>query len=199
MNVLDVWFSLTLIPGEFPCLAINFVFRRDIGFFLIQVYVPSVLIVILSWVSFWINVDASPARVSIGLLTVLTMTTMSGGVRATLPKVSYIKAIDVWMIVCLVFVFASLIEYAIVNVIARRIILTGAGAGAAAPPSHMVAGDGRLSQFSSRFRARRPPNRTIGAPDTADKRLTTSLDQVMTSLMGQVTGVCVCMCVCGYH
>ena len=63
---------------------------------------------------------ASPACVSISLLTVLTMTTMSGGARATLPRVSYIKAIDVWMIVCLVFVFASLIEYALVNVIARR-------------------------------------------------------------------------------
>jgi len=78
------------------------------------------LIVILSWVSFWINVDASPARVSIGLLTVLTTTTMSSGARASLPRVSYIKAIDVWMIVCLVFVFTSLIEYAVVNVLARR-------------------------------------------------------------------------------
>ena len=64
--------------------------------------------------------DASPARVSIGLLTVLTTTTMSAGARATLPKVSYIKALDVWMIACLVFVFASLIEYAIVNVLARK-------------------------------------------------------------------------------
>ena len=60
------------LAGAFPCLAIRFILRRNIGFFLIQVYVPSVLIVILSWVSFWINVDASPARVSIGLLTVLT-------------------------------------------------------------------------------------------------------------------------------
>jgi len=78
------------------------------------------LIVILSWVSFWINIDASPARVSLGLLTVLTTTTMSGGARESLPRVSYIKAIDVWMIMCLVFVFASLIEYAVVNVVARR-------------------------------------------------------------------------------
>ena len=55
--------------GAYPCLEIEFILRRDIGYFLIQVYVPSMLIVILSWVSFWINVDASPARVSIGLLT----------------------------------------------------------------------------------------------------------------------------------
>lgn len=101
-------------------MSIEFVLHRDIGFFIIQVYVPSMLIVILSWVSFWINIDASPARVSLGLLTVLTTTTMSGGARESLPRVSYIKAIDVWMIMCLVFVFASLIEYAVVNVVARR-------------------------------------------------------------------------------
>src|SRR6218665_965020 len=110
-----LWWS-----GAFPCLELQFVLRRDIGFFLIQVYVPSVLIVILSWVSFWINVDASPARVSIGLLTVLTTTTMSAGARSTLPRVSYIKAIDVWMIICLLFVFTSLIEYAVVNVLSRK-------------------------------------------------------------------------------
>lgn len=106
--------------GQYPCLEVRFVLRRDIGFFLIQVYVPSILIVILSWVSFWINIESSPARVSIGLLTVLTTTTMSAGARASLPRVSYIKAIDVWMIICLIFVFASLIEYAVVNVMSRK-------------------------------------------------------------------------------
>jgi len=111
---------MSRVAGAFPCLSLRFVLRRDIGYFLIQVYVPTILIVILSWVSFWINIDASPARVSLGLLTVLTTTTMSGAARESLPRVSYIKAIDVWMIMCLVFVFASLIEYAVVNVAARQ-------------------------------------------------------------------------------
>ena len=106
--------------GAFPCLEINFVLRRAIGFFLIQTYIPSILIVILSWVSFWLNIEATPARVSLGLLTVLTMTTQSAGVGRQLPKVSYIKAIDVWMSTCLVFVFASLLEFAIVNTFSRK-------------------------------------------------------------------------------
>ena len=106
--------------GAFPCLEIRFILNRDIGYFVIQVYVPSTLIVILSWVSFWLNVESSPARVSLGLLTVLTTTTMSAAARASLPRVSYIKAVDVWMILCLLFVFGSFIEYAVVNVLARR-------------------------------------------------------------------------------
>ncbi|KAI0233350.1 Glycine receptor subunit alpha-3 [Lamellibrachia satsuma] len=117
--LLPVCFNRRLDAGAFPCKDVRFVLRRDIGFFMIQVYIPSILIVILSWVSFWINIEASPARVSIGLLTVLTTTTQST-VRGSLPKVSYVKAIDVWMSTCLLFVFASLLEFAVVNVLLRQ-------------------------------------------------------------------------------
>lgn len=44
-----------------------------------------------SWVSFWINMDAAPARVALGITTVLTMTTQSSGSRLLLPKVSALK------------------------------------------------------------------------------------------------------------
>ncbi|XP_069469140.1 glycine receptor subunit alpha-4 isoform X2 [Ambystoma mexicanum] len=106
--------------GMFTCIEVKFHLERQMGYYLIQMYIPSLLIVILSWVSFWINMDAAPARVGLGITTVLTMTTQSSGSRASLPKVSYVKAIDIWMAVCLLFVFAALLEYAAVNFVSRQ-------------------------------------------------------------------------------
>ncbi|XP_043560239.1 glycine receptor, alpha 4a isoform X4 [Chiloscyllium plagiosum] len=106
--------------GTFTCIEVKFHLERQMGYYLIQMYIPSLLIVILSWVSFWINMDAAPARVGLGITTVLTMTTQSSGSRASLPKVSYVKAIDIWMAVCLLYVFAALLEYAAVNFVSRQ-------------------------------------------------------------------------------
>uniref|UniRef100_A0A3B4GPS4 Glycine receptor subunit alpha-2-like n=1 Tax=Pundamilia nyererei TaxID=303518 RepID=A0A3B4GPS4_9CICH len=106
--------------GKFTCIEVKFYLERQMGYYLIQMYIPSLLTVILSWVSFWINMDAAPARVGLGITTVLTMTTQSSGSRASLPKVSYVKAIDIWMAVCLLFVFAALLEYAAVNFVSRQ-------------------------------------------------------------------------------
>ncbi|XP_070198656.1 glycine receptor subunit alpha-2-like [Littorina saxatilis] len=104
----------------FTCIAVNFYLERNLGYYMITIYIPSVLIVSLSWVSFWLSVDAVPARISLGILTVLTMTTQTSVAVSSLPKVSYVKAIDIWMATCLCFVFSALLEYALVNVLERK-------------------------------------------------------------------------------
>lgn len=113
-------FSDNSFNTKFSCLEAKLFFRRSLGFYMSQVFIPSMMIVILSWISFWIHVDAVPARVSLGVICVLTMTTQSSGIRSSLPVVSYIKAIDIWMAVGLLFVFAALLEYAYINVQTRK-------------------------------------------------------------------------------
>ena len=55
-----------LLSGSYPRLSLSFRIKRNIGYFILQTYMPSILITILSWVSFWINYDASAARVALG-------------------------------------------------------------------------------------------------------------------------------------
>ncbi|XP_029281226.1 gamma-aminobutyric acid receptor subunit rho-1-like isoform X2 [Cottoperca gobio] len=101
--------------GWYNRLYINFTLRRHVFFFLLQTYFPATLMVMLSWVSFWIDRRAVPARVPLGITTVLTMSTIITGVNASMPRVSYIKAVDIYLWVSFVFVFLSVIEYAAVN------------------------------------------------------------------------------------
>ncbi|XP_077321315.1 gamma-aminobutyric acid receptor subunit beta-4-like [Lithobates pipiens] len=107
--------KVVFTTGSYPRLSLSFRIKRNIGYFILQTYMPSVLITILSWVSFWINYDASAARVALGVTTVLTMTTINTHLRETLPKIPYVKAIDVYLMGCFVFVFLALLEYAFVN------------------------------------------------------------------------------------
>ncbi|KAH8367485.1 hypothetical protein KR200_011804 [Drosophila serrata] len=101
--------------GNFTCLAIVFNLRRRLGYHLFHTYIPSALIVVMSWISFWIKPEAIPARVTLGVTSLLTLATQNTQSQQSLPPVSYVKAIDVWMSSCSVFVFLSLMEFAVVN------------------------------------------------------------------------------------
>ncbi|XP_056266119.1 glycine receptor subunit beta-like [Pseudoliparis swirei] len=102
--------------GYYTCVEVIFTLRRQVGFYLMGVYAPTLLLVVLSWLSFWINPDASAARVPLGILSVLSLSSESMLLASELPKVSYVKAIDIWLLTCLLFGFSSLVEYAVVQV-----------------------------------------------------------------------------------
>uniref|UniRef100_A0A914DSZ6 Gamma-aminobutyric acid receptor subunit beta n=2 Tax=Acrobeloides nanus TaxID=290746 RepID=A0A914DSZ6_9BILA len=112
--------TISLSTGNYSRLTTYFTFKRNIGFYLIQIYFPSSLIVVISWVSFWLNREATQARVAIGVTTVLTMTTLMTSTNASLPKVSYVKSLDIFLGVCFFIVFASLLEYAGVGYLMKR-------------------------------------------------------------------------------
>ncbi|KER23598.1 hypothetical protein T265_08541 [Opisthorchis viverrini] len=113
----DVQYSTT---GKFSCLELEFKLRRRLAFYLIYAYVPSMLVVTTSWVSFLLDPLAVPGRVSIGLLCILSLITHSAAILTQLPRVSYIKAMDLWVFTCLAFVVTSLLEFAAANTIRRR-------------------------------------------------------------------------------
>ncbi|XP_055895587.1 gamma-aminobutyric acid receptor alpha-like isoform X3 [Biomphalaria glabrata] len=96
-------------------LCVTFKLSRHAGYFLINLYLPCCLLVVLSWVSFWINREATADRIALGSLTVLTMTILGIENKSQLPKVSYITALDVYVALCFVFAIATTIEFAVVH------------------------------------------------------------------------------------
>ena len=44
-----------------------------------------------SWINFWIDINAAPARTSLGVTTVLTITQQAQTAANEVPKLSYVK------------------------------------------------------------------------------------------------------------
>lgn len=96
-------------------LIVSFHLQRHMGNFLIQVYGPCILLVVLSWVSFWLNREATADRVSLGITTVLTMTFLGLEARTDLPKVPYPTALDFFVFLSFAFIFATILQFAFVH------------------------------------------------------------------------------------
>nr|XP_027217864.1 gamma-aminobutyric acid receptor alpha-like [Penaeus vannamei] len=124
--------------GEFSTLMASFYLQRNMGNFLIQVYGPCMLLVVLSWVSFWLNREATSDRISLGITTVLTMTFLGLEARTDLPKVSYSTALDLFVWLSYGFIFATIIEFAFVHVFTK----VGSGEVYLSEPSSLVGSDG---------------------------------------------------------
>ncbi|KAK6015136.1 Neurotransmitter-gated ion-channel transmembrane region [Ostertagia ostertagi] len=86
---------------------VKFTFARRYGFYLFQSYFPTSLTVISSWVGF-------SSTITLGVSSLLALTFQFGNVLRHLPRVSYIKCLDVWMIFSVIFIFCTLVELAIV-------------------------------------------------------------------------------------
>ncbi|ETE66709.1 Gamma-aminobutyric acid receptor subunit alpha-5, partial [Ophiophagus hannah] len=91
--------NISTSTGEYTIMRAHFHLKRKIGYFVIQTYLPCIMTVILSQVSFWLNRESVPAR------TVF---------------VAYATAMDWFIAVCYAFVFSALIEFATVNYFTKR-------------------------------------------------------------------------------
>ncbi|KAL1234274.1 Gamma-aminobutyric acid receptor [Trichinella spiralis] len=78
--------KITLSTGDYSRLTCHLTFSRNLSFYWVQIYQPALMVVMISWVSFWISRESAPARVTLGIMTVLTMTTLMTTTNGQLPK-----------------------------------------------------------------------------------------------------------------
>ncbi|XP_037043140.1 gamma-aminobutyric acid receptor subunit alpha-6 isoform X7 [Bradysia coprophila] len=106
--------------GNYSCLKVDLMFTRDRAFYFTTVFIPGIILVTSSFITFWLEWNAVPARVMIGVTTMLNFFTTSNGFRSTLPVVSNLTAMNVWDGVCMGFIYASLLEFVCVNYNGRK-------------------------------------------------------------------------------
>ncbi|XP_013782444.1 glutamate-gated chloride channel subunit beta-like, partial [Limulus polyphemus] len=105
--------------GNYSCLTVLLVFTRDKSYYYTVVFVPGTLLVTSSFLSFWLDINAVPARVMIGVTTMLNFCTTTNSFRSTLPVVSDLNAMNLWDGVCMFFIYISVLEFIAVNFLYR--------------------------------------------------------------------------------
>ena len=107
--------------GKWDQLLLELKFYRNYKTYLVRDFFPCCLIVSLSWVNFWVTHRSTPARVALGITTVLTVVTMTNSIRSNIPSANFFRMIDIYLLTCNLFVFAALAEAAIVGMTAPSI------------------------------------------------------------------------------
>merc|ERR1719225_1631860 len=98
--------------GNFSLAGFEMVLTRYVSTYIITYYLPSGLFVIVSWISFLIPMDVIPGRMALLVTLFLVLVNIFNTVTTNTPKAEGLTAIEAWMLSCILFVFATLVEYA---------------------------------------------------------------------------------------
>ncbi|KAI6232057.1 hypothetical protein M3Y95_00446800 [Aphelenchoides besseyi] len=169
MRLIDIKTGLcdgTYTTGKWSCMTAIFYVQREMMHHVIQTYIPTGLIVVISWFNFWLDIDSAPARVSLSITTLLTISTQANAVKLSLPEVSYMKAIDCWLGACLVFVFGVMVEFTLCHFAKNREM----SCGNERPPANLVVDTTFSSLFGSTPSADQTNSTQTSIPIVEDPR-----------------------------
>jgi len=116
---LDCATSVTII-GRFSCLQMELNFKRRVNMFMWVLYLPTIVLVLISWLAFWLHTESQISRHVIGASCLLLVMALIVNSSIAAPHTYFLKASDIWNITVLSFCFLALIESAIVTSVARK-------------------------------------------------------------------------------
>jgi hypothetical protein len=98
-------------PGiEIAGYSLEFSADRLVQHYLLKVILPLILIVLMSWMVFWIDPSNGSSQISVAVTSMLTLIAYRFAVGADVPKLPYLTRLDAFILMSSLLVFASLVE-----------------------------------------------------------------------------------------
>jgi len=84
--------------------------KRYLGYFVLKIIFPLMLIVFMSWLVFWIDPSLAASQISISVTAMLTMIAYRFAIGGMMPRLPFLTPMDYFVMASTVLVFLSLIE-----------------------------------------------------------------------------------------
>ena len=81
---------------------------RNARYYVLTMFLPMSLIVLMAWSAFWLQPDIIPSRIAISTATIFSLLAFGFSIRMNLPRVSYMTRADLFVIGCTLLVFLAL-------------------------------------------------------------------------------------------
>jgi hypothetical protein len=94
--------------------------ERRYEFYLWKVFLPLLLMVIVSWSVFWFDPPEVASQVQIAVTTILTIIAFALAISLTLPRVPYLTFADAFFLTCYIFAFVAMLELTAVHIAYRN-------------------------------------------------------------------------------
>ena len=104
---------------EGAALTFSVIVDRQIGYYLWKVIAPLILIIMMSWIVFWIDPQESGTQIGVATTSMLTLIAYRFMIGGLLPKVSYLTRLDHFILWSTILVFGTLVVVVVTSSLAK--------------------------------------------------------------------------------
>jgi gamma-aminobutyric acid receptor subunit beta len=109
-DITAVKLPLGVEGGSFAGAVFSLDVSRRTSYFILKVILPLVLIVLMSWLIFWIDPSMSATQISVSVTAMLTLIAYRFAIGGMLPRLGFLTSMDYFVLASTVLVFLSLIQ-----------------------------------------------------------------------------------------
>jgi len=98
------------VPGVMPLAGVQLIWegKRQVGYYMVQVILPLVMIVLMGWTALWIAPSMVPARMSVAVTTMLTLIAYRFALARLVPNLPYLTRFDYFTLGSTILIFLVL-------------------------------------------------------------------------------------------